>query len=58
MEGFENQDGYQNQTDYYSYGQTKDTVTMDASGEKDPKDGSYRPYEEPEKKKRQSRKAK
>lgn len=54
MEGFENQDEYQNQTDYYSYGQTKDTETMDAGGAKDPQDGSYRPYEEPEKKKRQS----
>ncbi len=48
MEGFENQDGYQNQNDYYSYGQTGDMNTYGEEG------SWYRPYEEPPKPEKQS----
>lgn len=48
MEGFENQDGYQSQTDYYSYGQT-DNDNTNAYGEQ----SYYRPYEEPPKPKKE-----
>ena len=33
MEGFENQDGYQSQTDYYSYGQTDNDNTNKYGGQ-------------------------
>ena len=48
MEGFENQDGYQSQTDYYSYGQT-DNDNTNTYGEQ----SYYRPYEEPPKPKKE-----
>ncbi len=48
MEGFENQDGYQSQTDYYSYGQT-DNDDTNTYGEQ----SYYRPYEEPPKPKKE-----
>ncbi len=61
MDGFDNQNvpdnqgSYQNQMDYYSYGQTEqagyaDTYTENAYGEAD---GIYRPYEAPPKPKRE-----
>ena len=48
MEGFENQDGYQSQTDYYSYGQTDNDDTDTYGGQ-----SYYRPYEEPPKPKKE-----
>ena len=53
MEGFENRDEYQSQSDYYSYGQNEDINTY-TEGTHGAEDGMYRPYEEPVRQKRHS----
>ncbi len=54
MEGFEQNGNYENQTDYYSYGQNEHTDTYGRQTEEgEGMDGAYRVYEEPPKPKKQ-----